>query len=164
MLLAPHILVGAAVASQFQNPVLGLIFALLSHFVLDRTPHWEYSVEALKQIKTRGIKYCRPILLRVILDIIIGFAVLIFAMLISANPIDFVYLALGGFFGILPDGLSFLLFVKEKSRGRLVSFLKIFYALHRRIHFKKEKGLPPLRIGLSTQAIAILLALYFIIF
>jgi len=163
MLLAPHILVGAAVASQFQNPILGLILAFLSHFILDKTPHWEYSVEALKQIKIRGIKYCRPILLRVFLDIITGFAVLIFAILISTNRIDFAYLALGGFFGILPDGLTFLLFTKKKSKGRIISFLKIFYALHRKIHFNKEKGLPPLRIGLSTQVIAVLVALYFII-
>ena len=162
MLLAPHILVGAAVASQFQNPALGLILAFLSHFILDRTPHWEYSVEALKQIKIRGIKYCRPILLRVILDIITGFTVLIFAMLISANRIDFVYLALGGFFGILPDGLTFLLFLRGNSKGWLSLFLKIFYALHRKAHFNKYKSLPPLRIGLSTQAIVVLIALYFI--
>lgn len=163
MLLAPHILVGAAVAASTQNPLLGLLFAFLSHFILDRIPHWEYSVEPLRNIPAKGILYAAPILRRVALDITAGFVVLIVAVAISTNDISFTAWAFGGFFGILPDGLSFLLFIRRKN-GRWGIILKAFYLLHRKMHFDKKMGLPPLHIGLSTQAIAVLLALWFIIF
>lgn len=167
MLLGPHILVGAAVAASTQNPILGILFAFLSHFVLDRIPHWEYSAEPLKNTHAKGLLYAAPILRRVALDITAGFILLIIAVAISSNDIPFTAWAFGGFFGILPDGLSFLLFIRKKDgrrEGYWEKFLKIFYHLHQKIHFDKKMGLPPLRIGLSTQAIAALLALYFIIF
>lgn len=164
MLLAPHILVGAAVASKFTNPFLGLLFAFLSHFLLDRIPHWEYSIDPIKQVKARGIFYSTPILKRVALDISCGFAILILAVNLSNNAIPLWAWAMGGFLGILPDGLSFLLFAKRGESGTFYHFLAFFFIFHRRIHYSKEKGLPPLRIGLGTQAIAILLALYFLVF
>lgn len=171
MLLAPHILVGAAVAANTPNIFLGLLFAFLSHFILDRIPHWEYSIEPLKQIKTRGTKHCMPIFRRVALDINLGLIALTVALALSKNDTPSLIYIFGGFFGILLDGLSFLLFLKPKN-AILAKFLKSFYALHQKIHFNKKTGLPaspsqggpPLRIGLSTQAIAILLALYFIVF
>lgn len=162
MLLGPHILVGAALAATIPNPLLGLLFAFLSHFLLDRIPHWEYSIEPLKQIKTRGAKYCTPILRRVTLDIAIGFVALIIALGLSKNNTPSWIYIFGAFFGILPDGLSFLEFLAPKN-AILSKFLKSFHALHQKIHFNKKTALP-LRIGLSTQAIAILLALYFIVF
>lgn len=177
MLLAPHFLVGAAIASSFQNPLLGFGLAFLSHFFLDRIPHWEYSIEPLKEIKTKGMGYTMPILKRVALDVLFGFVVLIAASTLTRGDISFTQAAIGGFFGILPDGLSMLLFLKH-DKGLFASVLKIFYLFHQKIHFNKktgppdrqaghayrQAGLPPMRIGLSTQAIAILLALYFLIF
>ena len=162
MLLAPHILVGAAVAASTSNPLLGIVFAFLSHFILDRIPHWEYSVEPLRNISAKGLLYVAPILRRVAIDLTAGFVVLIIAVAISPNDIPFTAWALGGFFGILPDGLSFLLFIRRKN-GLWGSILKVFYLIHQKVHFDKKTGLPPLRIGLSTQAIAVLLALYFIL-
>lgn len=159
MLLAPHILVGAAAAAQFSNPFIGMLFAFISHFALDAIPHWEYSIEPLKQIKTRGIKYVRPILYRVVFDLTAGFILVIAAMAISEKNISLDIGIFGGFFGALPDGLSLLLFLRPKNKPLL-----IIHAIHRKLHFDKQKGLPPLRIGLTTQAVALLLALYFLIF
>jgi len=164
MLLTPHILVGAAVASKFSNPLLGLLFAFLSHFLLDRIPHWEYSAEALKQIRTRGIRYCMPILLRVFMDVSLGFIILTLAVVFSTNRLSPEIVLIGGFFGALPDGLTFLLFIKRGSKNWIASLLRVIYLYHQKIHFNKKMGLPPLRIGLSTQAIAILVALYVIVF
>jgi len=163
MLLAPHILVGAAVAISIPNPLLGLLLAFLSHFILDRIPHWEYSVEPLRNISAKGLLYVAPILRRVAIDITTGVVLLIIAVTLSPDDIPFTAWAFGGFFGILPDGLSFLLFIRRK-KGRWGGILKAFYLVHQKVHFDKKMGLPPLRISLSTQAIAILLALYFIIF
>ena len=138
-------------------------FAFLSHILLDRIPHWEYSIEPLKQIKTKGIKYCLPIIRRVALDAGLGLIVLIFAISLSRDnhPLD-IYI-IGGFFGALPDGLSFLMFLAKKN-SFASKILNLFSVVHQSVHFSKEKGLPPMRVGLSTQAIAILLALYFIVF
>jgi len=151
------------IAISTPNPLLGLVFAFLSHFLLDRIPHWEYSVEPLRNISTKGLLYVAPILRRVALDLTAGFVVLMIAVAMSPNDIPLTAWVLGGFFGILPDGLSFLLFTRKKN-GYWSVILKMFYILHQKIHFDKKMGLPPLRISLSTQAIAILLALYFIIF
>lgn len=164
MILAPHILVGAAVASQFSNPPLGLIFAFLVHFLLDRIPHSEYSIEPLKQIRERELKYCLPVLKRIALDICAGYTILFLVVYVGYSEIPFWAWAFGGFFGILPDGLTTMLFMKQGRRGLLYSFLKIFFLFHHKIHYSKKIGPPPLRIGLGTQAIAILLALYFLIF
>ena len=164
MLLAPHILVGAAVASRFQNPLLGIVFAFLSHFLLDSIPHWEYSIKELRHIKTKGIRYCMPIFLRIVLDITTGIAILIIALYFGRNEIPFSAWALGGFFAILPDGITFLGMLKPRNKI-ILFFINIVHIPHHAIHFdKKTRGLPPLRIGLSTQAITMLLALYFLIF
>lgn len=40
-----HALTGAAVAIAFRQPVLALPLALVSHFVCDAIPHWDYSVK-----------------------------------------------------------------------------------------------------------------------
>ncbi|MBI1888503.1 MAG: hypothetical protein HYS15_01005 [Candidatus Spechtbacteria bacterium] len=162
MLLGPHFLVGAAIASNFQNPLAGFVIAFLSHFFLDRIPHWEYSIEPLKEIKTKGMGYAMPILRRVALDVLLGFIVLIIASILARRDISFIQAAVGGFFGILPDGLSMLLFLK-RGKGIFASLLKIFYLFHQKAHYDKKAN-PPMRIGLSTQAIAILLAIYFLIF
>ncbi|MFY9457399.1 MAG: hypothetical protein WAP23_00480 [Candidatus Spechtbacterales bacterium] len=162
MLLASHILVGAAVAASTPNILLGLVFAFLSHFLLDRIPHWEYSIDPLKQIKTKGAKYCMPIFRRVALDTTLGLIMLIVAVGFSRSDVSLAVYIFGGVFGALADGLSFLLFLAPKN-AILSKFLKYFYALHQKFHFDTKKS-PPLRIGIATQAIAILLALYFIIF
>ncbi|QQS39516.1 hypothetical protein IPM62_02805 [Candidatus Woesebacteria bacterium] len=40
MLETPHAIVGAVIVSKVVNPYLGLSLAFLSHFVLDKVPHW----------------------------------------------------------------------------------------------------------------------------
>lgn len=157
MLLAPHALVGAAIAATVPNPILGLLLAFLSHFLLDRVPHWEYSIEPLKNIKSKGILYCLPILRRVFADLFIGGILIIASSAIGGefSPVTFI----GGFFGILPDGMTALYILRPKNK-----FLKIFFTLHQGVHFSKEHGRPPLRVGLTWQIVASVLALYFLVF
>ena len=92
------------------------------------------------------------------------FMALAIAVNISHNDIPSWAWVAGGFFGILPDGLTAMLFAKRGGSGIFYNFLKFFFLFHQKIHYSKERGLPPLRIGLGTQAIAVLLALYFLIF
>jgi len=43
MLETPHVAVGAALAVKIGQPALAIPLALVSHFVLDRIPHWNPS-------------------------------------------------------------------------------------------------------------------------
>ncbi|MFH1971517.1 MAG: hypothetical protein ABIJ05_04005, partial [Patescibacteria group bacterium] len=40
MLETPHIIVGAAIASKITNPLLSIPISFVSHFVLEKVPHW----------------------------------------------------------------------------------------------------------------------------
>lgn len=40
MLETPHVAVGVAIATKIPNPFIAIPLAFLSHFVLDKIPHW----------------------------------------------------------------------------------------------------------------------------
>jgi len=40
MLETPHVAVGVAIASKFPNPWIAIPLAFISHFALDKVPHW----------------------------------------------------------------------------------------------------------------------------
>ncbi len=41
MTATAHALIGAAIATKFTNPVLGIPLSFASHFLLDKIPHWD---------------------------------------------------------------------------------------------------------------------------
>jgi len=69
VLLTPHILAGVAIVTLTPNPILGLIFVLLSHYFLDLFPHKEYTI---KTIRAGQWSKSLPDFLKVFLDIILG--------------------------------------------------------------------------------------------
>jgi hypothetical protein len=54
MLETPHVIVGAAIASQVIHPALAIPLALGSHFILETIPHWN------PHLGTETKKYGRP--------------------------------------------------------------------------------------------------------
>ena len=54
MLQTPHVVVGTAIAIKVGRPELAIPLAFLSHFVLDRVPHWN------PHTYTEAIKYGIP--------------------------------------------------------------------------------------------------------
>lgn len=145
MVLTPHLLIGAAIASRINLP-LGLVLAFLSHYLLDFLPHWEYSI---KNIQQKLWKKSLPEFLKIFLDISIG-AFLIF--IISKN---LVLAGTGGFLAILPDGLILLILI----------FPNKLFTLHntfmRKIHFLKDKKISPFW-GIFSQSLVIAVAIYFL--
>ncbi len=104
MVLSVHILTGAAIAVKTQNPILGLLFAFFSHYLIDIIPHQEYSIQ---NIKDRRWKNSFGEFSKVFLDILIGLLiVLIFTK-------DYFLAILGGFLAILPDALTLLDFLHQ---------------------------------------------------
>ncbi|MBI3888066.1 hypothetical protein HY310_03295 [Candidatus Microgenomates bacterium] len=65
MTLTAHSLIAAAIVSKVTNPVVGLPLVLLSHFVVDKVPHWD--------IMTNKKKTTKQIVIGTFCDIAIGF-------------------------------------------------------------------------------------------
>jgi len=51
MMASAHTLVAGAIASKIGDPVLALPLALLSHFILDSIPHWDFGTNWKKRTK-----------------------------------------------------------------------------------------------------------------
>lgn len=129
MILFPHFLAGAAITSQIQSAPLAMLLAFLSHYLLDVLPHIEYRIG---DIKARNLQKSFFSFVKITLDILIG----IFIVLsLAQKPL----LALmGGFFAILPDGLTFLSFFFLKNK----LLQKHLFFHHQKIHFLRNKKIP----------------------
>ena len=170
MILSAHILTGAAILSKTTNPILGFLFAFLSHYLLDFLPHREYSID---NILKKEWKQTKNEFLKVFLDVFIGFLiVLIVLFLKNKGEMDIwrfyfqnLPIFLGGFLGILADGLTFLYLLLPKSK-----FLETLHNFHRKIHFLNSRNklspnpAPPkgAGLGLFTQLLIGVLAIYFL--
>lgn len=159
MVLAAHIIAGAAVASQINNPVLLAAAALGTHLILDPIPHWDYEISALKQAKHNPFK--KETLLawgKIIADTAVGIAIALYFF----GPWS-QHLAWGIFWANLPDILLFTTWIFPAA-----ILLRIAH-FHHKLHYigrKEEKRYKPLSLGLATQIAAslIIIAAAFIIF
>ena len=140
MILTPHIIAGAALATQINNPILLAISALTLHHFLDVTPHWDYDIYRSK--KKTAIK--------VGIDIVVA-SIIILYLVWDLRLEKQISIILGGFFGVLPDGLLFINIIS--GRKLFVRFVK-FHDFWHHLIIKKDKK-PPLVLGLATQIIAL---------
>ena len=125
MILTPHLLLGAAIASKIEYAPLAIILAFSSHYLLDLIPHTEYSID---NIEKKQWQKSLPDILRVFLDFSFG---ILFILIFSNNQL---IVFVGAFFAILPDGLSLLNSVFPNK------ILKIYSNIHQgKIHFLKYK-------------------------
>lgn len=183
MVLATHLIVGAAIGSNFRNVWLVAILGLLGHYLLDAIAHHDYSIEQLSQ---KGIKSSGRDVVKIFIDFSFGFVLGIY--LGRMNPYPY-FVLLGMFFTVLPDGLilfyylfwrwlkksSTLCFTPHlwlKVRGFisevLLKFLILQKKFHARLHCPKSKRTPmgietPLWQGIASQALIILMAILFIL-
>ena len=105
LILTPHILVGAAIASQISNPVLGIIFAFFSHY--------EINFPALREF------------FFAFSDIATGLTLVYLLTLVGTHN-QFAILA-GGFAAALPDSIHASSYVFPP---RIVKILNIGHTLH----------------------------------
>lgn len=152
MLLAPHILIGAAIASKAGSPYLGIILAFLSHYIIDAIPHSEYSIESIAKAKV-SLSALREFSVAM-LDATLGLILVYF--LASTTGENTMWMLLTGFVAILPDAIwPSRYFVSLK----IFKILNIGHMLSRARHKK-----PPLFIGVATQIILSFLAIVVILF
>ncbi|MDO8452206.1 MAG: hypothetical protein Q7S79_00480 [bacterium] len=151
MIELPHTIVGAAIATKIGNPALALPIALLSHFVLDLTPHWNPHLN--KEIKEFGriTKRTTAIIVGdVVLSLISGFYL---ASLALPDTKKFIIILLCCFLAVLPDvaeGPHFFFGQRWRPVKKLVEFQS------------KMQFNVPLIPGLLSQALVIIAALWWI--
>jgi hypothetical protein len=115
-----HAATGALVAVAIHNPVVALPAALLSHFLIDAIPHWNYQVP--KQIARRQVIMLADLTLSLAL-------LLLLALTVDANP----YLIIaGGLLGIMPDMMWLRFFISGRpsvhgSPKRMINRLRRFH-------------------------------------
>ncbi len=145
-------LVGSALALKIGNPLLGIPVAIISHYLLDATPHAEYSIKNLLLLRTKNHKKAATVAIKISCDIASGALLILFAAYHAHQ--SFLYAFTGGFAGILPDFMTFLFILFPRNR-----LLAKHNAFHQKIHFPKGKHASPVfRYGL--QATAIILSIF----
>ncbi|MBU1177409.1 hypothetical protein KKH96_03125 [Patescibacteria group bacterium] len=121
MVIIPHMLAGATIGAHSPNVWAAFCFGLLSHYLLDSLPHWEY-LDSLKVSKFSQ-------LIKIFIDFIIGSIIIVFLFLSSSFNIIIISGIIGA---LLPDFIEFL-YVNFKIK--LFRPLSIF---HHKIHYYKK--------------------------
>jgi len=143
MLTTPHLLVGAAIGSQFHNPMLVAPISAASHFFLDGIPHLGGFIE-VEDLEKKEVAF-------VLGDVALGLGLLFF--LTNNNPAaELIWL--GAFCAVLPDfhHTFQVLFGPDK--------LKKYDKLHKKFHYKKPMRILP---GMATQVATVLIAILVIL-
>ena len=148
MIIFPHLLIGAAIGLKIHNPLAIFILALVSHFIADKIPHWEYLSKRLKDLSKKEFL---AFLLKVAADGLLGLLLLFWLL---QNQSSWPYAIFGAVISALPDlPLFFLRFFPR------VKWLSFYQKLHNANHLDQEntqKNILPIISELTVAALAIL--------
>ncbi len=151
-------LTGAVVAVKTSNPLLGLVFAFLSHFILDIIPHKDYDIEGdVKKADSWSWLVFWHSAIKIIIDSLLGVLIILF-LFKSDWSILLIALA-GAFFGILPDITTFLYYRLGVKNG----FWRTFQNFHEKIqqwYFNEKIKNQPLVLGILSQVAILILMLW----
>lgn len=116
-----HALVGASIATMIPNPEVALPLVFISHFLLDKIPHWD-------PLTNKANKSYRRILTEIGFDYVISYAlvILIFGVLFQSQNLP--YLLLAAFISQLPDTLEGPYILTKKH-------FPVFYQLYQVQHW-----------------------------
>ena len=125
MILVPHLLLGAAIASNIKYAPATLLLAFLSHYFLDLIPHIEYSIDNIEKKQWRK---SLPDILRVFLDFSSGMVLI----LIFSNNQPMVYIC--ALVALIHDGLTIISSIRPNK------ILSAHDKIHTgKIHFLRHK-------------------------
>lgn len=146
MILASHIIVSGLLGATTQNYFLAAAIGLVSHYILDAIPHWDYlSSEFISKVKTeigflKKKKFWQK-LIKVTIDILIGFgllSIIFIATLKNPVPKNIIPIFISIFFGVLPDALQLLYWTTRWQFIKWNSDIQDF--AHYSIHTKIKQG------------------------
>lgn len=125
MLEFAHALTGTVIAYKFQNPILGLSFALASHFAADILPHWNFSLDDEKE---KYGKISKNTIYFLVADSFLGLCLGLYtASKAYPNFGKIAVVLAGGLLGVLPDLVEapfYFLGFKNKYIDKLLAFQK----------------------------------------
>ena len=150
MILAPHMLIGAAIGAKVKNIGWIIVLGIISHIILDKIPHWDYGNKEIKRFnESKSYKTLFTFFLKLLIDGLIGLIIVITIILLK-NMIKtehLIFIFLGIFISLLPDvilGIAKLSYQKFKFSKSYADFHDKFF--HNPKHIRK-----PTAIGLGTQ-------------
>lgn len=144
-----HALVGASIATQIPNPWISLPLSFLSHFIIDKIPHWDAMTN--KHNKTK-----RQIYTQTAIDIILGYFLVIIIFWGIFKVSDPVLVMLSAFTAQLPDFLEAPYLVLNSKAFPFYQNYKIQKWIHD-VWFNSRLN-PPW--GIVTQAAVVALFLF----
>jgi len=143
MIITPHMLVGTAIGAYCNNIWAAFCFGLISHYLLDALPHWDF----LEKVKINNPDHLK----KIGLDFILGGLLVLFLTWSSPQKI-FILVALVG--ALLPDCLEVL------YNNFNIRWLKHLSRFHHKIHYQKRlcfwSGLPFMLIISLTALFALI--------
>lgn len=151
MILSVHLLAGAAISSKARNYWAIFILALLSHFILDAIPHWEY---AGLGTNISG-DFFMAVTVKALLDILVGVSIICWLFKSSKLIQPALW---GAFFALLPDGLIFIYILTQVFFGWHLTFLTYPIAFHDAVHFADGNVFIFWRV--ATESIIAVLAIF----
>src|SRR3989338_1463162 len=159
MILATHAIAGAALASMMPDrPGLAFIAGVISHFLLDTIPHWDYQLRSKREDKSNPLDNDIIIghdfwfdLIKISGDALLGLILSwLFFYQTFTGELGVTTFVAGAIGGLLPDAFQIAYF---KLRSPWLTILQRF---HYWIHADREKKLEPI-IGVISQAFLIAL-------
>lgn len=94
-----HALIGASIATQIPNPWIAIPLSFLSHFLIDKIPHWD-------PMTNKATKTKKQIYIETALDIIIGYILVAMIFLGWFQVADPILVFISAFAAQLPDFLE----------------------------------------------------------
>ena len=152
MLETPHVVVGAAIAISIPNPLIAIPLSLASHFVLDKTLHW--NPHTYTETKKFGKPKNKSLLISAIEVIVALTFGLTIAYQVLPNTAHFLTIIFSCFAAVLPDVSMYPFFLFEKTRKGLY---KKWVDLERSWQVETDKIA-----GKLTQVAVIIASLYWI--
>ncbi len=118
MLLTPHTLVGIAVASVVENPLIAFPVSVGMHYLGDMVPHWDFFSYTEEGDRITG---WRPLAVagELTLAVATGTAFVLYALWILNAPLLAFRFLICGIGGVLPDLLSGLTLYLKNLNGAL---------------------------------------------
>jgi len=114
MLETPHVAVGAAIATKIPNPFISIPLALVSHFVLDRVPHW--NPHTYTETMKYGIPTKKTITITMV-DILTALATGFYiASLALPDKTKFMVIIAASFASVFPDVTKYPFFLFKNLR------------------------------------------------
>lgn len=129
MILTTHALVGAAVGSKINNPLIIVPVVLAVHYFLDGFRHGEYIDDRKDNVKSTWWK--------VAIDILLGFSIIFYFLYFSKSDLKLSFnILLGTFFSMLPDLLTLIYYWRKDLK--IINKIKAFHSFaHRYTKFPK---------------------------